>query len=100
MSKEIQLKLYVIGDSLRSRRAQEQLHRHMEHRFEGEYEIIVIDIEQDPESAEHDRILVVPTVIKVKPLPRQRIIGSLADEQRVLQALDLTRVTDGEQGVV
>ncbi len=94
MSKEIQLKLYVIGDTLRSKRAKEQLHRHMESRFAGEYEIIVIDIEHEPESAERDRILVVPTVVKIQPPPQQRIIGSLADERRVLHALDLPELVD------
>lgn len=87
------LKLYVAGKSPRSKQAIENISRVLEEEgLESRYGIEVIDILENPERAENEKILATPTLIKELPLPIRRIIGDLSDAQRVLLGLDI--VTD------
>lgn len=79
------LKLYVSGESPKSRQAIENLSRAFEREgLENQYEIEIIDILNNPELAESEKILATPTLIKEYPLPVRRIIGDLSDAERVL----------------
>lgn len=49
----------------------------------------VIDVAEHPERAEADRVLATPMLLKLEPLPRQRVIGDLLDLGRLRQALGL-----------
>ncbi|MFO7848503.1 MAG: circadian clock KaiB family protein [Spirochaetia bacterium] len=87
---KIYLQIYVIGgENIRSKRNILRLQEIMESNFRDSYELVVIDLLLSPELGEEDRIMVAPTVVKKAPPPIQKIIGSLADEERVLTALDL-----------
>ncbi|NGZ07272.1 MAG: circadian clock protein KaiB [Magnetococcales bacterium] len=83
------LKLFVTGHTPRSERAIQNLRRICEKELEGHYEMVVIDILEQPEAAEEEKILATPTLIKALPLPLRRIIGDLTDQEKVLLGLDL-----------
>ena len=53
------------------------------------YEIEIVDITQDPDRAESDRVLATPMVIRRLPLPIRRVIGDLSDREQVLYGLKL-----------
>lgn len=89
MEKKIKLKLYIIGESTRSKRAIRRLKEIMENNFQGEYTLEVIDLMQRPQLAEKEKIMASPTVVKELPTPLRKIVGDLADEQQVLVGLDL-----------
>ena len=65
------------------------LHNILEQDFNGIYALKVIDVMQNPQLAEEDKILATPTLAKVLPPPVRRIIGDLSDRERVLVGLDL-----------
>jgi circadian clock protein KaiB len=52
----------------------------------------VVDIYQQPAMAEQDQVVAAPTLLKLSPEPRRRIIGDLSDGPRVLKALELEAV--------
>ena len=81
--------LYVAGDTPRSRQAVANLHRLGAQELRGEYGLQVVDVVADPESAERERILTTPTVVKVAPEPSRRVTGDLSDHARLLDALAL-----------
>ncbi|GFO57238.1 KaiB 1 [Geomonas sp. Red276] len=83
------LKLFVTGQTSRSSRAIANLRRICEHELGTEYELNIIDVLERPQSAEDERILATPTLIKEFPLPVRRIIGDLADTEQVLLGLEL-----------
>jgi len=89
LSKKYLLKLFVTGQTPRSKLAIENLRRICEEEFSNEYELIVVDILKRPQLAEDEKILATPTVIKELPLPIRRIIGDLSDREKVLLGLDL-----------
>jgi circadian clock protein KaiB len=83
------LRLFVTGTTARSARAIANLRRVCERHLRGEYDLEVIDIYQHPDSAKEYQIVAAPTLVKMLPPPLRRIIGDLANEQRVLAGLDL-----------
>jgi circadian clock protein KaiB len=91
----IRFTLYVAGDSYRSQRAVANLRRLGEERLDGAYELSVVDVQQDPESTERERILTTPTLIKRSPGPARRVTGDLTDFEQIIIALSLS--VDQEQ---
>jgi circadian clock protein KaiB len=50
--------------------------------------IEVIDVVQQPERALQDAIIATPTLLRLSPAPVVRLIGSLAETERVRRALN------------
>jgi circadian clock protein KaiB len=86
------LRLFITGTTSRSARAIANLRRVCEQRLHGEYDLEVIDIYQHPAAAKEYQIVAAPTLVKMLPLPLRRIIGDLANEERILAGLDLVPV--------
>ena len=86
---EYVLRLYVAGQSARSRAALQNLEAICEEHLAGRYRIEVIDLLKQPQLARGDQILAVPTLVRRLPEPITKIIGDLSNEERVLVGLDL-----------
>jgi circadian clock protein KaiB len=86
---KIVLKLFVSGLTANSTRAIADLNRLCNERLRGRCQVEVIDIYQQPELAIEAQVVALPTLIKVSPPPERRLIGSLAETQRVLKSLAL-----------
>jgi circadian clock protein KaiB len=84
------LRLFITGTTTRSARAIANLRRVCEERLRGEYDLEVVDIYQHPTAAREYQIVAAPTLVKMLPLPLRRIIGDLANTERVLAGLDLS----------
>ena len=82
-------RLYVTPLTSNSQRAISNLEALCREELEGEYEIEIIDVTQQPMRAERDRILATPTMVRTTPEPIKRIIGDLSDRQKVRTSLDL-----------
>ena len=57
--------------------------------FPGDYKLEVIDIAEDPDKAEENGILAIPTLIRKWPQPEIRLIGALTFQSRVLSGLGI-----------
>jgi len=88
-SSEYQLRLYVAGQTVKSKAALENLNRICETHLAGRYRIEVIDLLENPKLAAGDQILAVPTLVRHLPEPIKKIIGDLSNEERVLVGLDV-----------
>jgi len=73
------LRLYVAGANARSRQALKRVFQMCEAEQEGNYELEVIDVYQQPKLARDDQIVATPTLVKFLPLPVRRYIGNLSD---------------------
>lgn len=93
------LRLFVTGSTARSTAAISNLRRICEDRLHGEYHLEIIDLYQHPQAAKSNQIIAAPTLLKVLPLPLRRIIGDLANEERVLAGLDLAPRATPHTGV-
>lgn len=86
---EWDLRLYVAGTTPRSVAALRNLRRLCEEHLAGQYRIEVIDLMKNPQLAQGDQILAVPTLVRKLPEPMRKIIGDLSNTERVLIGLDL-----------
>jgi circadian clock protein KaiB len=83
------LKLYVAGQSPKSVNAISNIKNICDEHLQGRYELEVIDLYQQPQLAQGEQIIAIPTLIRKLPLPLRRIIGDLSNTERVLVGLDL-----------
>jgi circadian clock protein KaiB len=83
------LRLYVAGQTPRSLLAIKNLKSICEQYLSDRYQLEVIDLYQQPQLAEGDQIIAVPTLIKSLPEPMRRIIGDLSNTEKVIVGLDL-----------
>ena len=84
-----ELRLYVAGQTAKSVTALSNLKKYCETHLKGQYRIEVIDLLVQPQLAEGDQILAIPTLIRKLPEPLRRIIGDLSNTERALVGLDL-----------
>ena len=87
--KQIQLRLYVAGQTPKSLRAFENLKHICEEHLAGQYHLEVIDLLKQPKLAREDQILAIPTVVRKLPPPLRKLIGDLSNTERVLVGLQL-----------
>lgn len=82
------LRLYVAGATARSRQAILSARQLCETEFNGNYDLEVIDVYQQPILARDGQIVATPTLVKELPLPVRRLIGDLTNTARVFVGLD------------
>lgn len=87
--KEWELKIYVAGETEKSRKAIENLQKVCEEHLKGRYHIEVIDLLKNPQLAAEEQIFAVPTVVRKLPEPLKKLIGDLSATEKVLVGLDI-----------
>jgi circadian clock protein KaiB len=92
VEKEYQLRLYIAGKTPRSVTALNNLKKYCEEHLKGLYSIEVIDLLVNPQLAEGDQILAIPTLVKKVPEPVRKIIGDLSNHEKVLVGLDIRQL--------
>ena len=91
MSRPLKFKfrLYVAGDTLNSAQARANLVTICRDYLSDRYEIEIVDVLKDPKRALVDGIFMTPALVKLKPAPEKKIVGTLAQTETVLQTLGL-----------
>ena len=82
-------RLYVAGGGPNSSQARANLDAFCRDYLPDRHKIEIIDVFKDPKRALADRIFMTPTLIKLWPLPVRTIVGTLSNEQIVLQTLGM-----------
>jgi circadian clock protein KaiB len=84
-----ELRLYVAGQTPKSATALVNLKRICEEHLKDKYRIEVIDLVKQPQLAQGDQILAIPTLVRRLPKPLHKIIGDMSNTERVLVGLDI-----------
>jgi circadian clock protein KaiB len=79
----------VSGASPRSAAALETVRRICDEELAGRVELRIVDLAEEPARVVDDQIMAVPTLVKHEPAPLRRLVGNLADAERVRTGLDL-----------
>lgn len=83
------LRLYITGVTPNSSRAVANVKKICDKHLDGNYELEIIDVYQQPRLAIGDEIVAAPTLLKKLPLPLRRMIGDMSNTERTLVDLDL-----------
>jgi circadian clock protein KaiB len=81
------LRLYVAGTAPNSIRAIANARAICDEHFATRHTLEIVDLLVEPTRALADGIVVTPTLLKVSPLPMQRVIGNLSDTEQVVRTL-------------
>jgi circadian clock protein KaiB len=84
---KLRLRLYIAGNAPNSLRAIANARVICADHFNGCHDLEIVDLLVHPGRALADGVIVTPTLIKLLPLPVQRVIGNLSDTRQVLVAL-------------
>jgi circadian clock protein KaiB len=90
-----ELRLYVAGQSRKSVTAFGNLKKLCEEHLAGRYTIEVIDLIENPQLAEGDQIVAIPTLVRKLPEPLRKIVGDLSNTERTLVGLQLRQAKPG-----
>lgn len=84
-----ELRLYVAGQTPKSIAAFSNLKQVCEEHLAGKYRLEVVDLIKNPQLAQGDQIVAIPTLVRKLPEPVRKIIGDLSNTERVLVGLQL-----------
>ena len=79
--------LFVTRESSASATAIVQLRRIVAEYLPSNSRVEIIDLMDEPERAEEEQILAIPTLVRKSPEPIRRVIGDLSDIHRVLTSI-------------
>lgn len=80
------LKLYITGSASRSISAVDRVSEICKNSLK-DYELQIIDVYENPLLAKEDQIIAIPTLVKVLPPPEMRVVGDMADTEKVLAGI-------------
>jgi circadian clock protein KaiB len=84
------LQLYVSGMSPKSMEAIGNINRICKQYLEDAFELEIIDIYKNPAVASEKHIVFSPSLVKISPLPKKVLIGTLSDTEKVIKALGIS----------
>jgi len=82
-----ELRLYVAGQTPKSRLAYANLKSICEEHLPNQCHIEVVDLRENPRLAMEKQIMATPTLIREFPLPQIVLIGDLSDTKHALASL-------------
>jgi circadian clock protein KaiB len=83
------LLLLVAGNSLRSRRAIENLLSICDNELRGNVDVQIIDISERPDLAQTYHVVAAPKLMRLLPCPIRHVVGDLSVRDCVLAGLEL-----------
>jgi circadian clock protein KaiB len=87
-----ELKLFITGSTPRSLDAIAQIRRVCDVHLKGRYTLDVIDVHQQPQLAEAEQIIALPTLLRKLPPPLRKFLGGFSQEERLLAILGISTV--------
>jgi circadian clock protein KaiB len=86
-------KLFISPNTILSAKALINSKSIFEHYLKGNYELEIININENNEKAIEENVITIPLLIKKKPLPEIRISGDLSDIDKVVKELLLDKIS-------
>ena len=91
------LRLYIAGDTIKSRQTISNLKDICNKYLPGKCDVEVIDLSKHPDLAVGKNISALPTLIKELPKPMRTLVGDLASKEKVLVALDIKHTSEAKK---
>jgi circadian clock protein KaiB len=92
------LTLFVSGASEASARAIANVREICDSHVTGEYELGIVDLNQEAQSAGGVHVLATPSLVRDRPLPKRMLVGDMSDHSRVLLLLDMVAIGPASVG--
>jgi circadian clock protein KaiB len=86
---DIVLRLYVAGTSPGAERVINIIKYICAKELGKRCKLEIIDVVQNPAMAENERVIATPTLVRVSPEPKRRVVGDLFDRDSIMNGLGL-----------
>lgn len=86
-------RLYVLGETARSHAVSEQLRALCQRRLGQHWHVEIVDVKAHPDLADAARIVATPTLDRLEPEPRTRVVGDLSSTDELAAVLGLPSET-------
>lgn len=83
------LQLFITGATPNSLRAVANIKQICEEHLKDIYSLEIVDVYQQPSTAQKEQLVALPLLVKRQPVPERRFIGDLSDTEKVLKGLGL-----------
>ena len=81
--------LFITGGSPNSVRAINNIKSICERYLKGNYILDIVDVYKNPEIAQREQIIALPTLIKKKPDMERRLVGDMSETDKVKRGLGI-----------
>ena len=88
-NQEYHLVLFITGGSPNSVRAINNIKSICEKYLKGNYILDIVDVYKNPEIAQREQIIALPTLIKKKPDMERRLVGDMSETDKVKRGLGI-----------
>lgn len=85
----VMMRLFIAGSAPNSALAIANLEAICKRYLDGNYQLEIVDVFEQPQRALAEGVLVTPSFTKLSPGPEARVIGNLSDSKVVLAAIGL-----------
>lgn len=92
------LELFVVGESVKAQRAEQNLRRMCEAKLAGQYELRITDVLENAEAAEEANIIATPALVRRAPLPVRMVVGDLSERDALAFGLGVEADGDDLEG--
>ena len=93
--KKYQLRVYVMGRTMQSQRAINNIRSMYDEHFQGTHVLSIIDLEENPDIAENPPVLATPALVAETPSGSiAQIIGSFSQQAHIASMLSTDRIVE------
>lgn len=85
------LKIYIVGKNSVNQDLVKNVDEILTAEFKDQYNLITVDLLEDPVLKEGEQIIATPTIVKLLPLPVKQVFGDLTDKKTLLVGLDMVK---------
>ncbi|HJP62599.1 MAG TPA: circadian clock KaiB family protein [Mucilaginibacter sp.] len=90
-TEKFRLVLYIAGKTGRSEIATRNLRTYCEQHLKDLYTIEIVDLLEQPQLAEGEQIIAIPTLVRKLPSPVRILVGDLSREHQFLVGMNLIK---------
>ncbi len=92
MTEKALIKIYVADSDSMTAKTIENVRQYCSKVFANGYEVLVVNVVENPEIALKECILAIPTIVKETPKPSQNIIGHVVTVEDIENSLKFSTV--------
>ena len=98
MPMKYELELFVVGQSSKAERAEQNVRRLCDAKLPGAYALRITDVLENAEAAEAANIVATPALVRRQPLPVRVVVGDLSERDALIHGLGLDADDDDRMG--
>lgn len=82
-----EFRLYIVGRDKENEKAVRDIEGFLEEKLNDQFSLEVLDILDSPPQAIEDDIIITPTILRISPPPKRKVVGNIKAKEIIFQLL-------------